>query len=413
MAGQTNTGTKGTRSSDTGDKANSHGAPNASVGGGGGGGGVCFAFQKGSCTRGAGCRFSHDGGDAPALLTPAPQKTPGAVLSGACFAFQKGHCDRGDSCRFTHDASGGSGHDLLFSGRVGVGDDASGAGSTKQGSHGIDEGEEGGAQHNFGLAWPAQATGGGGSDSSEGGRGGGTSTGKFPQAVIKPNVKAKARARARAKPCAFFQRGKCTKGTKCRFSHDAEPTPGSTPGAEPAGKGKGRGKGNSRTEGKSAGKGEGSTGAQGGSSPAGEAEDAEGDWGNSRGYDAPPHVAAAPHTHTNRGSSPPSAPATTAANGAAADPFLAYALELSAADHAAEHAPTAPAPRVGIGMAGDSHDGGHDDGNGQEGDNAYAHGLDDGGLRGDAAAVGEEDDGLAIALLRSMATFKEEADRRA
>ena len=27
--------------------------------GGGSGGGVCYAFQKGECTRGAGCRFSH------------------------------------------------------------------------------------------------------------------------------------------------------------------------------------------------------------------------------------------------------------------------------------------------------------------------------------------------------------------
>ena len=30
--------------------------------GGGGGSGACYAFQKGECTRGSGCRFSHDGG---------------------------------------------------------------------------------------------------------------------------------------------------------------------------------------------------------------------------------------------------------------------------------------------------------------------------------------------------------------
>lgn len=30
--------------------------------GGGGGAGVCYAFQKGECTRGSGCRFSHDNG---------------------------------------------------------------------------------------------------------------------------------------------------------------------------------------------------------------------------------------------------------------------------------------------------------------------------------------------------------------
>eukprot|EP00961_Rhodomonas_salina_P068999 926414-Rhodomonas_salina.2 len=28
-------------------------------GGGGGGGGVCYAFQKGECTRGDSCRFAH------------------------------------------------------------------------------------------------------------------------------------------------------------------------------------------------------------------------------------------------------------------------------------------------------------------------------------------------------------------
>jgi len=34
-------------------------------GGGGGGGGVCYAYQKGNCNRGDGCRFSHeDGGNA-------------------------------------------------------------------------------------------------------------------------------------------------------------------------------------------------------------------------------------------------------------------------------------------------------------------------------------------------------------
>merc|ERR1719510_770701 len=31
-------------------------------GGGGRGRGVCFDFQKGQCTRGESCRFSHEGG---------------------------------------------------------------------------------------------------------------------------------------------------------------------------------------------------------------------------------------------------------------------------------------------------------------------------------------------------------------
>ena len=36
------------------------GAASKVTSGGGKAAGVCFAFQKGSCTRGDGCRFSHD-----------------------------------------------------------------------------------------------------------------------------------------------------------------------------------------------------------------------------------------------------------------------------------------------------------------------------------------------------------------
>ena len=68
-------------------------------GGGGGGGGFgarpaapCYAFQKGECSRGDSCRFSHDPN------AEAPQRS-----SQPCYAFQKGECTRGDSCRFSHD----------------------------------------------------------------------------------------------------------------------------------------------------------------------------------------------------------------------------------------------------------------------------------------------------------------------
>ena len=65
-------------------------------GGGGGGGGapVCYAFQRGECTRGDACRFSHtEGGGGGGF----------ARSSAPCYAFQKGECTRGDSCRFSHD----------------------------------------------------------------------------------------------------------------------------------------------------------------------------------------------------------------------------------------------------------------------------------------------------------------------
>merc|ERR1712070_17568 len=52
--------------------------------------GVCFAFLKGECTRGDSCRFSHD-------KDAAPPKA-----AGTCYAYQRGECDRGDACRFQH-----------------------------------------------------------------------------------------------------------------------------------------------------------------------------------------------------------------------------------------------------------------------------------------------------------------------
>jgi RNA-binding motif X-linked protein 2 len=59
----------------------------------------CFAFKKGECTRGDGCRFSHAGEG-----SSAPAGTPMAK-TGTCFAFQKGNCFRGDSCRFNHEGA--------------------------------------------------------------------------------------------------------------------------------------------------------------------------------------------------------------------------------------------------------------------------------------------------------------------
>jgi len=68
-------------------------------GGGGGGAPVCYAFQKGECTRGDACRFSHTegGGGGGGGFGASPR------ASAPCYAFQKGECSRGDSCRFSHD----------------------------------------------------------------------------------------------------------------------------------------------------------------------------------------------------------------------------------------------------------------------------------------------------------------------
>ncbi|KAF6999807.1 hypothetical protein CFC21_015783 [Triticum aestivum] len=52
--------------------------------------GVCYAFQKGECSRGDTCRFSHD-------------EQVAVQGRGVCYAFQKGECSRVASCRFSHD----------------------------------------------------------------------------------------------------------------------------------------------------------------------------------------------------------------------------------------------------------------------------------------------------------------------
>ncbi|KAJ1462130.1 hypothetical protein M885DRAFT_494295 [Pelagophyceae sp. CCMP2097] len=55
------------------------------------------------CTRGDGCRFSHsaDGSAAPR----APRDGGGSQV---CYAFQRGQCTRGDGCRFTHEGEPGT-----------------------------------------------------------------------------------------------------------------------------------------------------------------------------------------------------------------------------------------------------------------------------------------------------------------
>jgi len=133
--------------------------------------GICRDFQRGNCTRGPGCRFSHGCVIArdraserstaaihsrslshleffsnrmnfpprPAVaidrsidrLTPLPPPPLAPLLgfsddrgggggyggggyggggrSNECFDFQKGRCTRGDSCRFSHGGGGGGG----------------------------------------------------------------------------------------------------------------------------------------------------------------------------------------------------------------------------------------------------------------------------------------------------------------
>eukprot|EP00930_Biecheleria_cincta_P036061 TRINITY_DN24761_c0_g1_i1.p1 TRINITY_DN24761_c0_g1~~TRINITY_DN24761_c0_g1_i1.p1 ORF type:complete len:546 (+),score=88.75 TRINITY_DN24761_c0_g1_i1:50-1687(+) len=51
--------------------------------------GVCFAFQRGECPRGDGCRYAHEAG--------------GVRRRRPCFNFQKGMCNRGVDCMYAHE----------------------------------------------------------------------------------------------------------------------------------------------------------------------------------------------------------------------------------------------------------------------------------------------------------------------
>jgi cleavage and polyadenylation specificity factor subunit 4 len=76
--------------------------------GGGGGGGVCYANQRGECTRGSSCRFSHDGGGGGGGGRGGGRggrggsPRPGGGGGGECYAFKQGNCNRGSECRFSH-----------------------------------------------------------------------------------------------------------------------------------------------------------------------------------------------------------------------------------------------------------------------------------------------------------------------
>ncbi|KAG0613972.1 hypothetical protein M758_6G142000 [Ceratodon purpureus] len=80
--------------------------------------GVCYAFQRGDCPNGDGCRFLHkkqderprgvcysfqrgdcSNGDSCRFLHEKQEEKP----RGVCYAFQRGDCSNGDSCRFLHE----------------------------------------------------------------------------------------------------------------------------------------------------------------------------------------------------------------------------------------------------------------------------------------------------------------------
>ena len=79
--------------------------------------GECFAFRKGKCRRGDGCRFWHSSiggntggsgggwaaaGGGGAGAGGVAGGSGGSGVQKVCFDFQRGHCGRGDACGYAH-----------------------------------------------------------------------------------------------------------------------------------------------------------------------------------------------------------------------------------------------------------------------------------------------------------------------
>lgn len=73
---------------------------------------VCYAFQRGDCTRGADCRYAHESGGGGGGGGYNDRGSRGGYNDrprGVCYAFQRGDCSRGEDCRFSHESGGGGG----------------------------------------------------------------------------------------------------------------------------------------------------------------------------------------------------------------------------------------------------------------------------------------------------------------
>jgi len=90
-----------------------HGAPRLPAAGGGfRGDGICGDFVRGTCMRGANCRFVH--GAVGEVKPPAAAYALGFRGDGMCGDFLRGSCKYGDSCKYSHGAVGNQLQDLCI-----------------------------------------------------------------------------------------------------------------------------------------------------------------------------------------------------------------------------------------------------------------------------------------------------------
>jgi hypothetical protein len=156
--------------------------------------GVCFAHQRGECTRGESCHFSHDtgqggGGGGNSYGQGGGGSSGFSREKRACFAHQRGECTRGESCHFSHDAEQGG---------VGGGGGGNSYGQGGGGSSGFSREKRACFAHQRGECTRGESC-------------------HFSHDVSGSNNE---NHRVNEKICYSFQRGECNRGDSCYFSHN-------------------------------------------------------------------------------------------------------------------------------------------------------------------------------------------------
>ncbi|DAZ96438.1 TPA: hypothetical protein N0F65_006484, partial [Lagenidium giganteum] len=137
--------------------------------------GICHKFQSGQCDRGNDCKFAHvlKDQDVEEMISQADRPVGSATVTQAnadatvCINFQKGKCKRGSDCRFLH---------------LGAGDESA---NQDNGDYNAYEADE----------QPVAEV-------------------AVPEPIEEPTE-----AAPDAPACQNFQKGKCKRGSRCRFRH--------------------------------------------------------------------------------------------------------------------------------------------------------------------------------------------------